>query len=95
MTKQRAHRSLKLSEHVGAGVAARATMGWRARDRPLCKGGLGRAGTTAALLSHAADPQLTLDEVVTSVRKARPQAIETVTQERYLQRAIATSLKTS
>jgi protein-tyrosine phosphatase len=60
-----------------------------------CKGGLGRAGTTAALLLHVADPQLTLDEVVTRVREARPQAIETVTQERYLQRVFAAPLKTS
>jgi ADP-ribosylglycohydrolase len=49
-----------------------------------CKGGLGRAGTVAALLLASRDPSLPCDEVVKRVRAARPNAIETVVQERYL-----------
>ncbi|WP_108471261.1 ADP-ribosylglycohydrolase family protein [Rhodanobacter thiooxydans] len=49
-----------------------------------CKGGLGRAGTVAALLLASRDPALPFDEVVEHVREARPNAIETVVQERYL-----------
>lgn len=49
-----------------------------------CKGGLGRAGTTAALLLSNREPALSVDEIIQRVRTARPNAIETVTQERYL-----------
>jgi protein-tyrosine phosphatase len=49
-----------------------------------CKSGLGRAGTVAALLLASRDPSLPCDEVVKRVRAARPNAIETVVQERYL-----------
>ena len=54
-----------------------------------CKGGLGRAGTTAALLLAARAPSLSADEVIDNVRRARPNAIETVAQERYLRERIS------
>jgi protein-tyrosine phosphatase len=51
-----------------------------------CKGGLGRAGTVAAMLLANRQPTLSLTEVVQRIRSARPNAIETVAQERYLER---------
>jgi len=49
-----------------------------------CKGGLGRAGTVAALLLAASESGLSADDVIERVRTARPNAIETATQEHYL-----------
>jgi protein-tyrosine phosphatase len=54
-----------------------------------CKGGLGRAGTVAALLLACRDPSLPCDEVLKRVRTARPNAIETVVQDRYLARHLS------
>jgi len=51
-----------------------------------CKGGLGRAGTVAAILLASREPTLSLTEVVQKIRSARPNAIETVAQEHYLER---------
>lgn len=53
-----------------------------------CKGGLGRAGTVAAMLLASREPTLSFTEVVQQVRSARPNAIETVAQECYLKRQI-------
>jgi len=53
-----------------------------------CKGGLGRAGTVAALLLALRDPTLSAEEVIRRIRKARPNAIETVAQEHYLARRL-------
>jgi len=53
-----------------------------------CKGGLGRAGTVAALLLALRDPTLSVKEVIRRIRKARPNAIETVAQEHYLARRV-------
>lgn len=49
-----------------------------------CKGGLGRAGTVAALLVAGQSPGQSAAEVIDRVRSARPNAVETVVQERYL-----------
>lgn len=49
-----------------------------------CKGGLGRAGTVAAMLLAASEPGISADEAILRVRSARPNAIETATQEHYL-----------
>ncbi|MHB1273356.1 MAG: ADP-ribosylglycohydrolase family protein [Rhodanobacter sp.] len=51
-----------------------------------CKGGLGRAGTVAGLLLAQREPGLSTEEIIQRVRTARPNAIETVVQERYLAR---------
>ena len=69
--------------------------GWRAHGPDLlsslrsghrllvhCKGGLGRAGTVAALM--LVQLGLSPDAAIASVRAARPGAIETPGQERYL-----------
>ncbi len=49
-----------------------------------CKGGLGRAGTVAALLLHAAEPPLSIAEALHRVRAARKGAVETHEQETWL-----------
>lgn len=49
-----------------------------------CKGGLGRAGTVASLLLAAYEPALPIDDVIAAIRGARPNAVETAVQERYL-----------
>jgi ADP-ribosylglycohydrolase/protein-tyrosine phosphatase len=54
-----------------------------------CKGGLGRAGTVAALLLAKRHPDLSIDEVIQRVREARGNAIETVIQELYLREAVS------
>lgn len=54
-----------------------------------CKGGLGRAGTTAALLV-AASTGMSAGDAIERVRRARPNAIETVAQEDYLYSALRT-----
>ncbi len=76
---------------LNAGSAAWVTVGEGIRSRLRngfnivvhCKGGLGRAGTIAArlLVELGADP---VDSIQT-VREARPDAIETVEQERHVQ----------
>lgn len=53
-----------------------------------CKGGLGRAGTVAALMVSRVRPEASAAEVVTLIRTARPNAIETVAQERFLRQAL-------
>lgn len=52
-----------------------------------CKGGLGRAGTVAALLLREVEPDLTLASALARIRKARQGAVETRQQVRYLERA--------
>lgn len=59
-----------------------------------CKGGLGRAGTAAALLLAKRQPSLGVDEVIDRIREVRPNAVETVIQERYLKRSINSSAAT-
>lgn len=54
-----------------------------------CKGGLGRAGTAAALLLAHREPGLSAEAAIQRVREARPHAVETVTQECYLRRRLA------
>lgn len=49
-----------------------------------CKGGLGRAGTVAALLLAQRNPSLTSTDVIQRIREVRSNAIETVVQERLL-----------
>lgn len=49
-----------------------------------CKGGLGRAGTVAAMLLAEASGRVAPDDIIQRVRGARPNAIETVAQEQYL-----------
>ncbi|WP_211259139.1 ADP-ribosylglycohydrolase family protein [Dyella japonica] len=49
-----------------------------------CKGGLGRAGTVAALILTDQEPQCSAMELMWRIREARPHAIETVIQENYL-----------
>lgn len=49
-----------------------------------CKGGLGRAGTVAALLLLEHGSNLEMENVLARVRAVRPNAIETVVQEWYL-----------
>lgn len=49
-----------------------------------CKGGLGRAGTVAARLLLACDPQLPAGEAMKIIREIRPRAIETLAQEQHL-----------
>jgi protein-tyrosine phosphatase len=50
-----------------------------------CKGGLGRAGTTAACIAVAAtDAEISAAEAIGLVRKARPGAIETKAQELFV-----------
>lgn len=51
-----------------------------------CKGGLGRAGTVAALLLRAVEPDIALWTALHRIREARPGAVETRLQERYLAR---------
>ena len=54
-----------------------------------CKGGLGRAGTAAALLLAHRESELSSEAVVKRVREARPHAMETVVQECFLRRHMA------
>lgn len=58
----------------------------RAGGRVLvhCRGGLGRAGTVAAML--AIDAGRAPDEAIVAVRRARPGAIEMPEQERFVRR---------
>lgn len=49
-----------------------------------CKGGLGRAGTVAALMLLELIPNLSADEAMRRVREVRNGAIESLVQERYL-----------
>lgn len=65
----------------GQGLMAAIRAG--ARVLVHCKGGLGRAGTIAALMlvELGADP----DDAIRAVRKARPGAIETSEQEQFIQ----------
>jgi len=49
-----------------------------------CKGGLGRAGTVATLLLAAEQPEASMASLIARVRSARPGAIETRAQERFL-----------
>jgi len=51
-----------------------------------CKGGLGRAGTIAARLLLAVGECGTATQAIERIRSVRSNAIETVTQEAYLQR---------
>jgi len=51
-----------------------------------CKGGLGRAGTVAAMLLASRESTLSFTDVVQRIRSARQNAIETVAQEHYLKR---------
>jgi protein-tyrosine phosphatase len=54
-----------------------------------CKGGLGRAGTAAALLLASRQASLQADEVIQRIREARSNAVETVIQERYIRETLA------
>jgi ADP-ribosylglycohydrolase/protein-tyrosine phosphatase len=54
-----------------------------------CKGGLGRAGTVAALVLAMNEPSLTVEDVIDRIREVRPNAIETVIQERYLRKYLS------
>lgn len=49
-----------------------------------CKGGLGRAGTVAAMLLIDSGTVGTADEAIARVRAVRPGAVETTEQERFL-----------
>lgn len=49
-----------------------------------CKGGLGRAGTVAAMLLLQSATAQTAAEAMEMVRRVRPGAIETLTQEEFL-----------
>lgn len=49
-----------------------------------CKGGLGRAGTVAAMLLLDSGASLSAAEAISRVRGVRPGAIETVEQEEFL-----------
>lgn len=74
-------------------LAAELTKRLTAGERVVvhCRGGLGRAGTVAAmmLMEFGATP----DEAISRVRDARPGAIETRDQERYLRRYAMRSLR--
>lgn len=50
-----------------------------------CKGGLGRAGTVASMLLLDTHAATTAEEAMSRVRAARPGAIETLVQEKFLQ----------
>jgi ADP-ribosylglycohydrolase/protein-tyrosine phosphatase len=54
-----------------------------------CKGGLGRAGTAAALLLASRQTSLQADEVIQRIREARNNAVETVVQERYIREKLS------
>jgi ADP-ribosylglycohydrolase/protein-tyrosine phosphatase len=56
-----------------------------------CKGGLGRAGTVAAMLLAGREQMPSFTEVVQRIRSVRPNAIETVAQERYLERYVGSA----
>jgi len=49
-----------------------------------CKGGLGRAGTAATMLLGMEKPDEPVESLVGAVRRARPGAIETRSQEQFL-----------
>lgn len=49
-----------------------------------CKGGLGRAGTAAALLLMVLEPALDVQTVMDRGRLVLPNAVETLVQEAYL-----------
>lgn len=49
-----------------------------------CKGGLGRAGTVAAMLLLDSGTVESADEAIASVRSVRPGAVETLEQEHFL-----------
>lgn len=51
-----------------------------------CKGGLGRAGTVASILLLDTHTVATADEAMLHVRAARPGAIETSAQEKFLRK---------
>ena len=57
-----------------------------------CKGGLGRAGTVAARLLMRVEPGLEAADAIRAVRAVRPGAIESIAQERYLERLAAMRL---
>ena len=65
---------------VGEGLRARLRDGFNVLVH--CKGGLGRAGTIASRLM--VELGISPDEAVRAVRQARPGAIETAEQERYV-----------
>ncbi len=65
---------------VAATLRQRVTAGGRVLVH--CRGGLGRAGTVAACL--LVEFGVTPDEAIQPVRIARPNAIETSAQERYV-----------
>lgn len=51
-----------------------------------CKGGLGRAGTVACMLLIGSGTVQTAEAAISLVRSVRPGAIETLEQERFLQK---------
>lgn len=53
-----------------------------------CKGGLGRAGTAACLLVAGQSPGVPASTIMDRVRAVRPNAVETVIQEHYLNQHI-------
>jgi ADP-ribosyl-[dinitrogen reductase] hydrolase len=55
-----------------------------------CKGGLGRAGTIAALM--LVELGMEADAAISAVRKARPGAIETPEQERFIRERVTVAV---
>ena len=51
-----------------------------------CKGGLGRAGTVACMLLIGSGAVQTAEDAISLVRSVRPGAIETLEQERFLEK---------
>ncbi|PSD15854.1 protein tyrosine phosphatase [Stenotrophomonas maltophilia] len=51
-----------------------------------CKGGLGRAGTVAAMLLLQSGASRTAENAINMIRRVRPGAIETAAQEKFLAR---------
>lgn len=68
----------QLSAEIVAGVLA------GQRIVVHCKGGLGRAGTVAAMLLLQAGEAMTVSDAIRMVRHVRPGAIETRAQEEFL-----------
>lgn len=73
---------LKRWSDVGQQILGRVMAGGRVVIH--CKGGLGRAGTVASMLLLQSDEYTDPDKVMAAVRRVRPGAIETVTQEEFL-----------
>ena len=70
---------------ASTGVNARSEFAFGPAHCGPLQGGLGRAGTVAAMLLLQSGAERTAQAAIGSVRRVRPGAIETAVQEEFLQ----------